>query len=700
MDRRTELLARAYFVVIVFAIIALVIAYRVIDISIINGDKWRQKGAANVKWMEVSVDRGNIYSDDESLLATSIQFFEVRMDMTVASSKVFNEGVDSLAYLLSTTIRQDKTKQEWKQALISARNKPNRYFFIKKNLDIEELTSVKKMPILRLNRYAGGCIVNRYSKRAKPYREFASRTIGTDRENAQKVGLEGYFDKFLKGPTDKRLMKKVSKTEEVWIPLYDPSEFNIRRGSDIKTTLNMHLQDVMHTELVKAMDKTEAQKGVAVLMEVKTGAIKAISNLTNLDGRYKEVRNIAIGNSSEPGSTFKLATMLALFQDSLADLDTKVDLNGGRYKFYDRVMKDSERHGRGEVTLKKAFSISSNVGVARLAHRYYNNSTESKKKFVDRLKDFGLSNPLNVEIEGEGKPFIKDPIVDKNKWYGTTIPWMSHGYEISLTPLQMLNFYNSVANNGKMVRPYLVSEIIKEDGSVKEIKPQILSESIARPEAISKAQELLRDVVLNGTARNINSKTVTISGKTGTTRVNYANKSEYAKYNASFAGYFPAENPKYSMIVVLYSPKGAYYGSAVAAPVFKAIAEKTMAWRHEMTPAINTEHHFVDNNTPESTAGYKQDFEQIFDYIGLDYKDKTEKPWVKVDPFESKMLIEDKKLKDEMVPDVRGMGARDAMYVLENLGLQVALHGRGKVIKQTIRPGTKLKNQSIEIYLD
>lgn len=703
MNRKTELLARAYFVVMVFTVIALVIAYRVVNISVVQGDKWREKGAKNVQWREVNADRGNIYSDDESLLATSLQFFEVRMDMTVSSKAIFNKGIDSLAFLLSNTIRKDLTQSEWKSRLVNARNKKNRYLLIANNVDREELNILRSMPILKLNKYKGGCIVNRNSKRTKPYREFASRTIGTDRDNAQKVGLEGYFDRFLTGPTDKRLMKKVDIVNNIWIPIYDPSEFSNKRGSDIKTTLNMHLQDVMHTELVKAIDKSEAMEGVAILMEVKTGAIKAISNLTNNNGSIQEVRNVAVGASTEPGSTFKIATVLALLEDSLADLDTKVDLNGGIWKFYDRTMRDSERHHRNEVTLKTAFAISSNVGIARLAHDNYNKSLEGKKRYIEKLNQFGLGEKLGIEIEGEGKPSIKDPVKDKKTWYGTTIPWMSHGYEISITPLQMLNFYNSIANNGTMVKPYLVSEIINEDGSIKEIRPKVVKQSIARPDAIAKAQEVLREVVLTGTAKKMNSSLVSMAGKTGTTVTNYADKQEYSKYNASFAGYFPAEDPLYSMIVVIYDPKGSYYGSAVAAPVFKTIAEKTMAWRHEMADPINlaaSDHGKLTNNTPEGTSGYKADFEKIFDFAGIGYKNKTDNIWVDVDPFESKMLIEDKKVIENKVPDVRGMGARDALYVLENLGLQVAMHGRGKVSRQTIKPGTKLQSQSIEIYLN
>ncbi len=700
MNRRTELLARAYFVVSVFAILALVIAFRVIKISLIEGDKWRAKGSKNVKWMEVDADRGNIYADDESLLATSLQFFEIRMDATVPDAKLFKSKVDSLALMLSKSIRPDKSYAEWKQTLYQARKQKNRYLYIAKALDTEEIEMVRKFPIFRSGRYAGGYLELRYGTRKKPFNQLASRTIGEDRENAQKVGLEGYFDKFLKGPTDKRLMKKIDNSKDIWVPVYDPSEFEIKRGDDIVTTLNVHLQDVVHAELEKQLIKSQASAGTAILMEVKTGAIKAISNLTLKDSIGVEVLNTAIGNSSEPGSTFKLATVLALLEDSLADLETKVNLNAGSMRFSDRVMHDSEKHNRYEVSMKEAFAISSNVGIAKLANDAYNRSEAGRLMFRSKLSQFGLDKMTEVEIDGEGRPVIKDPVKNKNTWYGTTIPWMAHGYEIAITPLQLLNFYNAVANDGKMMKPYLVSEIRKDDGTSKKIEPKVMIEHIAKAHNIAKAQEMLLAVVEDGTAKNILSSHVKMAGKTGTTRVNYTNKEEYAKYNASFCGYFPADDPEYSMIVILYEPKGAFYGASVAAPVFKAVAEKTMAWRFEIAPVYNDT--MADKtlvSMPERNVGYSADFVSLFDYVGMPYKNRSKNSWVSVDPFETKMIVEDKKIAKSAVPDVRGMGARDAMYVLENLGLRVAVFGRGKVARQSLLPGTGVKGQQIEIYL-
>ncbi len=701
MDKKTELLARAYFVVMIFGILSLVIAYRVFTVSIVEGDKWRKMGAKNVKWKELNADRGSIFADDGSLLATSLQFFEIRMDMTVQKESVFESGVDSLAFYLSSTIRSDRSKYEWKQILRKARSAKNRYLYIDKNLTVDEYRLLKTFPILREGKYKGGLIEVKYGKRAKPYRDLASRTIGEDRENAQKIGLEGAFDKFLSGPADKVLQKRLSN--DVWVPVYDPSEVGARRGDDVVTNLNVHLQDVVHEELSKSLLKYSATKGVAILMETATGKIKAISNLANINGVPREELNYAIGDNTEPGSTMKLATVLALLEDGYADLDTKVNLNGGKpVKFKDRTIRDSEQHGRGVVTLKEAFAISSNIGMAVLADEAYNKSAEGRLQWRRTLTKFGIDKKSGVEIEGEKEPYIKDPIKDDKKWYGTTVPWMAHGYEFLMSPLQILTFYNGVANGGRTMRPYLVSEIKGENGKNKKFEPRILVDQLARPENILKAKEMLEEVVLTGTATNIKSDYIKIAGKTGTTRVNYSNKEEYAKYNASFCGYFPADNPQYSMIVVLYEPKGVFYGSAVAAPIFKNIAERTMAWQHELCqPAksmLDTAH--MERTIPGANAGFADDFKGLYDYIGIPYKNKTENKWVYVDPFETKMLIENKKIVKGKVPDVRGMGARDAVYVLENLGLGVAVQGKGKVTRMSLSPGTAIRGQRIEIYLN
>jgi cell division protein FtsI (penicillin-binding protein 3) len=706
MDRKKELLWRAYLVMFFFVAATIVILFRIFNISFIEREKWRQKGEANVQWRTVDADRGNIYAEESNLLSTSLQFFEVRMDMSIIRKEDFNHGVDSLALFLSNFdpefIRQ-KSAAQWKSDLKSARKKGNKYLFIAKGLDIDAYNKLKNAPILRLGAIRGGLVKSRYGKRMKPFGELASRTIGVDRDNADRVGLEGYFERFLKGDLDQRLMKRLPNNygeKDVWVPVYDPSENDTKQGDDIYTTINIDMQDAVHHELMEALKKNNAEGGVAILMEVGTGAIKAITNLTKSgDSTYHEMYNQAAGRLSEPGSTIKLATILAALEDGVTNIDTMVDVNYGLKNFSDRTMHDSEKHGKKFATMAETFELSSNVGVATIANDLYN-SRDGRIQWIKRLKQFGLHEPTGIDISGEAIPEIKDPVKDKDKWYGTTIPWMAHGYEMMFTPLQILNFYNTVANDGKMMKPYLVSEIRKGDVIKKKFDPVVLRPQIAKPESIAKAKIMMEGVILKGTGKSLKSEHVTMAGKTGTAKTNYANKSEYAKYNASFCGYFPAENPMYSMIVVVYEPKaGAYYGGAVAGPVFKNVAEKVYALKTKQVRSLS-DTVFVSTSLPGTGQGFGKDFNEIFDYLALKYKDKSSEDWVKVNPSETAMHIAERKIKKSLVPDVTGMGARDAVFLLENAGLKVRVEGAGKVMRQSVTPGARINGQRVLIYLN
>jgi len=703
MDRKKELLWRAYLVMFFFVIASTVILFRIFKISFVERDKWRQKGEANVQWRVVDADRGNIYAEESNLLSTSLQFFEVRMDMSIIRKEDFNKGVDSLAFFLSDFDPQFirvKTPSQWKSELKTARKKGNKYFFIGKGLDIEAYNKLKNAPILRLGKFSGGLVTSRYGKRVKPYQELASRTIGVDRVNADRIGLEGYFDRFLKGDTDQRLMKRLSPNEDIWVPVFDPSENEIKRGDDIYTTINIDMQDVVHQELIEALKNNNAEGGVAILMEVGTGAIKAITNLTrSVDSTYYEMYNQAAGRLSEPGSTIKLATMLAALEDGITNIDTLIDVNYGLKNFSDRTMHDSEKHGKKFATMAETFELSSNVGVATIANDLYN-SRDGRIQWIKRLKQFGLHEPTGIDISGEAIPEIKDPVKDKNKWYGTTIPWMAHGYEMMFTPLQILNFYNAVANDGKMMKPYLVGEIRKGDETKKKFEPVVLRPQIAKPESIAKAKLMLEGVILKGTGKSLKSAHVTMAGKTGTAKTNYANKGEYARYNASFCGYFPADHPMYSLIVVVYEPKaGLFYGGAVAGPVFKNIAEKVFALKTKQVRSLS-DSLYVSTSMPGSGNGFSKDFNKIFSYLDVKYKDNSSIDWVKVNSSEKTMQMVEKKVQKSIVPDVTGMGARDAVFLLENAGLKVRIQGAGKVLRQSIQPGSRTNGQQVSIYLN
>ncbi|GLR15772.1 penicillin-binding protein [Portibacter lacus] len=707
MDKKNELLLRVYVVLLMFILFALVIAFKIIKINVIEGEKWRAKAEQNLRWVEVDATRGDIYTEDGKLLSTSTTFFDIYMDLTQASNENFNKEIDSLSYYLAKYTNSDRSRAQWKQLLVKKReggiswNEPgSKYYSIAKNLDFFQLQKFKQFPLFRRGQYGGGFIVKDKTKRTKPFGSLAERTIGEDRENASKIGIEGYFDKQLAGVKDQKLMKRIGPGIEV--PVYDPMEYEPKKGANLITTLDMGIQDIVHSELLKAVKKHEARAGTAIVMEVATGKIRAISNFKlNQRGNYAELYNYGIGERSEPGSTFKLASLMALVEAGYANPDTKVDLEGGVKKFSDLWMRDSHRHGLREVDLKTAFAKSSNVGIASLADRYFNQSNETRMQFVGMLNQFGLSEVSGVEIVGEKTPYIKNPN-DKN-WYGTTIPWMSHGYELELTPLQILNLYNTVANDGKMMKPYLVSEVYDENGKQISFYPKVMKERIASDYTIAVAQELLEEVVKSGTAKSLQSTFFDFAGKTGTARFGYADKDEEVKrYNGSFAGYFPAENPRYSCIVVIYEPKvDGFYGGTVAGPVFKSIAEQCFASKKNLIASITDEEKpkLASFQKPNYSVGFSKDLEEVLKYVGLDYSE-SDYPWSVVAPGEHSLQLKPKKVKKAIVPSVEGMGLRDATFILENLGLKVESEGYGKVIAQSLKPGSKIEDQTIEIKLN
>lgn len=709
MDRKNELLLRVYFVLLVFIFFSVVILWKIVRINVIEGDKWRSRAEQNLKWKPVDADRGDIFTESGQLLATSITFFDIHMDLLSPNEADFMQNIDSLSYLLSKYTPNKLTPGQWKKALISNRkagqqwSKPGtRYFPIAKSLNYLELQRFKQFPLFRKGQFGGGFIVEKRSTRSKPFGELAARTIGEDRQNADKIGLEGFFDKQLKGDTDQKLMKKIAPS--VWVPVYDPSEFRAKKGKDLVTTIDIHMQDIVHHELLRALEYHRAKGGTAIVMEVETGAIKAMSNLKRTsDGTFNEVYNYAIGERSEPGSTFKLASLLAMLESGNADLDTKVDLHNGVKKFHDLTMHDSEWHGMRETDLLTAFAKSSNVGIASLTEQIFGQDIDGEKAYVEYLKSFRLDRNTGIEIEGEKAPQIKDPVENKNQWYGTTIPWMSHGYELTQTPLQTLVFYNAVANGGKMMKPYLVSQIWQDGQKEKDVKPLVLKEQIASPANILKARHALEEVVLSGTARSLKTDQYTFAGKTGTARFDYGKNREEKKYNASFAAYFPADKPKYSVMIMVYEPKEhGFYGGSVAGPVFRAIADQFyLTIKDFMKPYnIDEKPSLASYQKPGYDIGYRGDFEKILNFIDLNYHEGTNGNWAVINPNDSSLLLEKRSIKKGSVPNVQGMGLRDAIYVLENLGLRVRTAGYGKVTSQSLSPGVKIEGQTIELTLN
>ena len=550
------------------------IGYKLFHLQFIDGDKYRKIAEEKtLKSFVVNSSRGNIFSEDGSLLATSTTKFDVFFDSKTVPNHIFNSEIQSLSIELSKILGDDYVK--WLNNFREAKNNNNRYLPIIKNIDLDEVNEFKKLPIFKYGSIKGGLIIEKKIKREYPLGKVAERTIGYEKIDKDGdywgVGLEHAYGSFLRGKNGKMTKRKISNGQ--WKVLESNLNKDPIDGLDINTTLNTYMQDVVHDYLLEQTEKYEADHSTAVLMEVATGKIRAISNFGRTDqGKYYEKLNYAVGESIEPGSTFKLMTIIAALEDQVIDTLQMIDTENGEIDFYGFKVKDSRKGGYGQINAMDIFRLSSNTGMVKIISEAYKNQSE---KFVDRLFNMGLNNSLGIEIKGEPRPKIPHPL--DSDWNGLSLPWMSYGYGVSLTPLQILSFYNAVANDGIMVKPTFL-ESSNKLGALKKntFKKQILNPSICSKETLSIVKKMLYDVVhhKNGTAKNIKSNNIKIAGKTGTAQVGYG--TDKVDYISSFVGYFPAENPKYSCIVVINKPnknKG-YYGSDVAAPVFKRIAEK------------------------------------------------------------------------------------------------------------------------------
>ena len=550
------------------------IGYKLFHLQFIDGDKYRKIAEEKtLKSFVVNSSRGNIFSEDGSLLATSTTKFDVFFDSKTVPNHIFNSEIQSLSIELSKILGDDDVK--WLNNFREAKNNNNRYLPIIKNIDLDKVNEFKKLPIFKYGSIKGGLIIEKKIKREYPLGKVAERTIGYEKIDKDGdywgVGLEHAYGSFLRGKNGKMTKRKISNGQ--WKVLESNLNKDPIDGLDINTTLNTYMQDVVHDYLLEQTEKYEADHSTAVLMEVATGKIRAISNFGRTDqGKYYEKLNYAVGESIEPGSTFKLMTIIAALEDQVIDTLQMIDTENGEIDFYGFKVKDSRKGGYGQINAMDIFRLSSNTGIVKIISEAYKNQSE---KFVDRLFNMGLNNSLDIEIKGEPRPKIPHPL--DSDWNGLSLPWMSYGYGVSLTPLQILSFYNAVANDGIMVKPTFL-ESSNKLGALKKntFKKQILNPSICSNETLSIVKKMLYDVVhhKNGTAKNIKSNNIKIAGKTGTAQVGYG--TDKVDYISSFVGYFPAENPKYSCIVVINKPnknKG-YYGSDVAAPVFKRIAEK------------------------------------------------------------------------------------------------------------------------------
>lgn len=688
MNIKKDILWRAYLTFFLVGMLGVLVVWKAASIQLKEGDYWgAMADSLTTTYVNIESTRGNIYSEDGSLLATSLPIYEIRLDLNTQAltDEIFYNNIDSLSQCLSNFFG-DKSTYQYKRLLTRKRKEGARYFLLKRNINHNELKKLKEFPLFRRGRYKGGFIAKQKSKRIKPFGQLAARTIGYKVPNVTGVGLEGAYNNYLKGESGKRLMQKVQNGE--WIPINNRNELEPKDGKDVISTIDVNIQDATESALRQSLKNNDAAHGCAVVMEVETGEVKAIANLEkNKDGSYTENYNYAVGESLEPGSTFKLASALILLEKGLISPMDSIETGDGEHEFYDRTMQDASSEGYGTITFKRAMEISSNVAFSKTV---FNQFKDHPKRYTNALKDLHLNKRLGLPISGEGKPVIKEP--NDEDWSGITLPWMAIGYEVRLTPLQLLTFYNGIANNGKMVKPRFAKEVREVGKEVKSFGPQVIDHQLCSQNTIQQLKDMLEGVVEDGTAKNLHTKDYPIAGKTGTVQI--AAQSGYdplnKDYQASFVGFFPKENPKYSCIVVVNKPTNdVYYGSWVAGPVFRQISDQIYANNLQMHDEYPKKVSDSQMHVPPFSNAHATDIKAMCQNLGLPFEKKEELiDWVQPQTTNNTIKLSNKELGKNKIPDVRGMVLSDALYVLENRGMEVKSKGTGRVSSQSIMPGT------------
>ena len=660
---------RIYLVAFTIFLVAIAIVVKLTNIQWVEGDSLRELAKKEtVKSFVIPANKGNIYSSDGSLLATSIPNYQIRFDAVAPKSEVFEKNIYSLSDSLSKML--GKPRSFYQLTLRKARANKSRYLLVARDLSYTEYIRIKSFPLFNQGAFKGGMIVEQETIRKHPIGEIAERTIGYERITPEGKpdgkGIEWSFRKYLNGKDGKVLKQKIAKGQ--WKPIRDVNEIDPQDGYDVISTIDVYIQDIAHHALLKQLKEFKAEHGCVVVMETKTGKIKAISNLGKLkesDSTYFETTNYAIAESHEPGSTFKLVDLIALLDDNKIDTSKVYDSKGGIIDYRGNKVRDSHEGGYGKISLGRGFEVSSNTIMVQAVYENYKNNPQ---EFVDRIDRMGLNKPLGLPFQGEGKPYIPQP-KDK-EWSAISLPWMAFGYGVSVTPLQTLTLYNAVANNGEMVKPQFVSEIKEWNKTIKRYDKQVINSKICSDKTIKKLKDVLQNVFKKegATAHKLYSKNFSMAGKTGTAQANYGKNGGIDKhYISSFVGFFPAENPKYSCIVVVHKPNTSgnnYYGADVAGPVFKRIAQKIFT----DTPSSNEIKNLNKKDTKQEIA-----FNDYYAKSQLDIK---------------------------VIPNLKGMSGMDAIALLENLKMKVKVIGVGKVKKQSIQPGEALnKNQTIILEL-
>ncbi|PRD54526.1 penicillin-binding protein [Sphingobacterium gobiense] len=706
MNIRKTILIRVYVAFGLMVLFALTVFGKLLHLQYVDGGEWRAMvDSLTISERGIEAARGNIYANDGSLLATSVPEYELRFDamsIPLEADDVFHSKVDSLATRLSTHFK-DKSSRQYLVLLKNARAKRQRYVLVKRNVSHQDLKIIKTFPLFHAfregrKRYPTSLVTIRENKRILPFTNLAARTIGykNTKGDTVLVGLEGAYGKYIDGKSGSQLMQRIAGG--VWVPVNREVEVAPVDGSDIISTLDVNMQDMAQRALQKQLIASDADNGCVVVMEVKTGEVRAIANFTrDKEGVFREKYNYAIAQGADPGSTFKLASYLALLDDGFVDTSSTVDIGNGTYKVPAHTIRDSHAPKKSVLTVKEAFEESSNVGVAKLINTYYGQKPE---KYTSKLHHFGLGKPLGLQIPGEAIPWVKTP--DSRTWSKLSLVQMAYGYELRLTPLQTLALYNAVANDGELLAPLFVKEIRHLGNTVERFDAKVLNKQIASKEAIRKMQAMLEGVMTEGTGKRLSSPLYTSAGKTGTAQMNDGARGYgQRRYQSSFAGYFPAENPKYSMIVVIRNPRKGYYGGAIAGPVFKELAD--MIYANDLTlhgTLANRKVNTSGAKLPLTLRGSKEASNIVYQALGFKPSNweaiaQTTDSSAKAAPFVEAQV------KEGVVPNVLGMGLSDAIFTMENAGFKTKISGWGKVVNQSLIAGKRLKaGTPIELVLN
>jgi cell division protein FtsI (penicillin-binding protein 3) len=672
----------------VVVLFAFWVSFQMFRIQLVEGNKWlAMSDSISIRHQDISPARGNIYSDNGSLLSTSMPIYEIRWDATVVNDDTFHFYVNELAQQLARLF-PDKTSLYYKSKLNTAKKSKSRYVLIRRKVNYHEQKTMRDFPIFRKGRYRGGFMAELNTKRVKPAGNLAFRTIGYRTKDNPGVGLERTYNDDLGGVKGKRLVQKISGG---YRPLNDENLIEPKNGRDIHTTINIDFQEIAQRSLEKSLIKHKADHGCVIVMEVSTGEIKAISNLSKREeGVYSEQYNYSIGESYEPGSVWKVFSAMAAFEDELISPNDSMDIQNGVREYFGKKMQDSDKGRFKKMSFKQAFARSSNVAFSSVI---FDNYSSKPSNYISYLKKLDLDKPTGIEILGEPDPFLNHPA--SSSWSQLTLPWLAIGYENQHTPLQLLTAYNGIINDGIMIRPQIVSSVTDAGIIIKENNNSSKTVRVCSEETSKKIKDLTAEVFISGSARNVRSDVVTMGGKTGTAQI--ASSSGYQKakmYNASFVGHFPAMKPEYSIYVMVNKPSnGIFYASYVAAPVFSEVAKKIFT--------ISVKKEVVDSliYKPNYHAGFFKDIKIINNQLGYIMDENSSADFVRVNSNNS--MTEDVVVEEGKMPDFRNFGVKDAVYVSELLGLKPIVAGRGRVVEQSPKSGAVIhKSQTVYIRLN